>query len=89
MRVLAVFGGQPIGRQLSALRRGVHVVVATPGRAIDHINRGSLELDAVQTVVLDEADEMLDMGFTEDIEAILEATPNSRQTVLFLSLIHI
>ena len=83
VRVLAVFGGQPIGRQLSALRRGVHVVVATPGRAIDHINRGSLELDAVQTVVLDEADEMLDMGFTEDIEAILEATPNSRQTVLF------
>jgi len=83
VKALPVFGGQPIGRQLQALKRGVHVVVATPGRAIDHIKRGSLKLDAVQTVVLDEADEMLDMGFTEDIEAILDATPASRQTVLF------
>ena len=83
VRVVPVFGGQPIQRQLQALKRGVHVVVATPGRAIDHIKRGSLDLDAVQTVVLDEADEMLDMGFTEDIEAILQATPDSRQTVLF------
>ncbi len=83
VRVVPVFGGQPIQRQLQALKRGVHVVVATPGRAIDHIKRGSLDLDAVQTVVLDEADEMLDMGFTEDIEAILEATPDTRQTVLF------
>jgi len=83
VKVLPVFGGQPIGRQLKALDRGVHVVVATPGRAIDHIKRGSLDLDAVQTVVLDEADEMLDMGFTEDIESILDATPDSRQTVLF------
>jgi ATP-dependent RNA helicase DeaD len=83
VKVLPVFGGQPISRQLQALRRGVHVVVGTPGRVIDHIKRGSLELDAVQTVVLDEADEMLDMGFTEDIESILEATPYSRQTVLF------
>ena len=83
VQVLPVFGGQPISRQLQALKRGVHVVVGTPGRVIDHIKRGSLNLDAVQTVVLDEADEMLDMGFTEDIEAILRATPDSRQTVLF------
>ena len=83
VKVVPVFGGQPIQRQLQALKRGVHVVVATPGRAIDHIKRGSLDLDAIQTVVLDEADEMLDMGFTEDIESILEATPDTRQTVLF------
>jgi len=83
VKVLPVFGGQPISRQLQALKRGVHVVVGTPGRVIDHIKRGSLDLDAVQTVVLDEADEMLDMGFTEDIESILEATPYNRQTVLF------
>ncbi|MEX0846850.1 MAG: DEAD/DEAH box helicase [Ilumatobacteraceae bacterium] len=82
-KVLPVYGGQPIGRQLSALNAGVHVLVATPGRAIDHINRGSLPLDQVQVVVLDEADEMLDMGFAEDLEAILQATPSSRQTVLF------
>jgi ATP-dependent RNA helicase DeaD len=82
-KVVPVYGGQPIGRQLGALRDGVHVVVATPGRAIDHINRGTLALDAVRLVVLDEADEMLDMGFAEDIEAILTATPESRQTVLF------
>ena len=82
-RVLPIYGGQPIGRQLGALRDGVHAVVATPGRAIDHINRGTLRLDDVRLVVLDEADEMLDMGFAEDIDAILEATPESRQTVLF------
>ena len=82
-RVLPIFGGQPIGRQLSALRRGVDVVVATPGRAIDHINRGTLPLGSVEVVVLDEADEMLDMGFAEDIEAILTETPPTRQTVLF------
>ena len=83
IRVLPIFGGQPIVRQLQALRRGVDVVVATPGRALDHIGRGTLPLGAVQTVVLDEADEMLDMGFSEDIEAILDATPATRQTVLF------
>jgi ATP-dependent RNA helicase DeaD len=82
-QVLPIYGGQPIGRQLQALRRGVHVVVATPGRALDHIGRGTLPLDEVEMVVLDEADEMLDMGFAEDIEAILEATPDDRQTVLF------
>ena len=83
VKVVPIFGGQPIVRQFKALDRGVHVVVATPGRAIDHINRGSLKLGGIDTVVLDEADEMLDMGFTEDIEAILEATPETRQTVLF------
>jgi ATP-dependent RNA helicase DeaD len=82
-RVLPVYGGQPIVRQLQALSRGVDVVVATPGRAVDHLRRGSLPLDAVQVVVLDEADEMLDMGFAEDIEALLGATTGNRQTVLF------
>ena len=82
-RVVAVYGGQPIGRQLGALERGTHVVVATPGRALDHLRRGSLSLDSIETVVLDEADEMLDMGFAEDIDELLTATPSSRQTVLF------
>lgn len=82
-RVVPIYGGQHIGRQLDALRRGVDVVVATPGRAIDHVRRGSLALDAVDMVVLDEADEMLDMGFAEDLETILDAVPRPRQTVLF------
>jgi ATP-dependent RNA helicase DeaD len=82
-RVVPIYGGQPIGRQLQALSRGVDVVVATPGRALDHIGRGTLALTGIQLVVLDEADEMLDMGFADDIEAILEATPKERQTVLF------
>jgi ATP-dependent RNA helicase DeaD len=82
-RVLPIYGGQPITRQLRVLERGVDVVVATPGRALDHIRRGTLRLHALQTVVLDEADEMLDMGFAEDIEAILQETPTNRQTVLF------
>ncbi len=81
--VVPVFGGQAIHRQLQALDRGAHVVVATPGRALDHIGRGSLGLASITTVVLDEADEMLDMGFTDDIESILESTPEDRQTVLF------
>ena len=83
VRVLPIYGGQPIGRQLDALRRGVDVVVATPGRALDHLGRRSLPLDGIELVVLDEADEMLDMGFAEDIESILQATPAGRQTVLF------
>ena len=82
-RVLPIYGGQAIGQQLRALRRGVDVVVATPGRAVDHLTRGSLSFDAVEVVVLDEADEMLDMGFAEDLEAILAATPAGRQTALF------
>ncbi|MBW6437277.1 DEAD/DEAH box helicase [Actinoplanes hulinensis] len=83
VRVLPVYGGQPIGRQLQVLNRGVDVVVGTPGRVLDHIERGTLKLGDIRTVVLDEADEMLDMGFAEDIEAILAETPESRQTVLF------
>ncbi|WP_433443518.1 DEAD/DEAH box helicase [Nonomuraea sp. CA-141351] len=82
-RVLPIYGGAPIYRQLQALKRGVDVVVATPGRALDHIGRGTLNLEGLRTVVLDEADEMLDMGFADDIEAILAATPENRQTVLF------
>src|SRR5437588_5494532 len=82
-RVLPVYGGQSIQQQLRALRRGVDVIVATPGRALDHIRRGSLSLSQVQIVVLDEADEMLDMGFADDLEEILEALPTERQTALF------
>ncbi|MFD4671293.1 DEAD/DEAH box helicase [Lentzea sp. NPDC058450] len=82
-RVLPIYGGQPIGRQLRELSRGVDVVVATPGRAIDHLQRGTLQLSDLKVVVLDEADEMLDMGFAEDIDAILTETPAERQTVLF------
>ncbi len=82
-RVLPIYGGQPIGRQLQVLQRGVDVVVATPGRALDHIGRGTLRLGGLRTVILDEADEMLDMGFAEDIEEILQETPKQRQTVLF------
>jgi ATP-dependent RNA helicase DeaD len=82
-RVLPIYGGQPIGRQLQALSRGVDVVVATPGRAVDHIKRGTIPLKNIAMVVLDEADEMLDMGFAEDLDAILGALPTERQTVLF------
>jgi ATP-dependent RNA helicase DeaD len=82
-RVLAVYGGQPIGRQIRALEAGVDVVVATPGRAIDHLTRGTVGFGELRTVVLDEADEMLDMGFADDIEAIMSAVPQERQTVLF------
>ena len=82
-RVLAVYGGQPIGGQLRALERGVDVVVATPGRALDHLKRGTLVLDDLQVVVLDEADEMFDMGFADELEAILSQCPSDRQTVLF------
>ncbi len=81
--VLPVYGGQAMGPQIGALRRGVDVVVATPGRALDHIRRGTLQLAHVQVVVLDEADEMLDMGFAEDLDAILEQTPATKQTALF------
>ena len=82
-KVLAVYGGQPIGKQTRVLKKGVHVVVGTPGRVIDHIQRGNLDLIGIESVVLDEADEMLEMGFREDIETILEKTPVQRQTLLF------
>ena len=81
--VLAVYGGQAIGPQIQALRRGIDVIVATPGRVLDHLRRHTLKLDGVQIVVLDEADEMLDMGFAEDLEAILQQTPATKQTALF------
>jgi ATP-dependent RNA helicase DeaD len=80
---LAVYGGQPIYGQMEALQRTVHVVVGTPGRVIDHISRGTLVLDQVRFVVLDEADRMLDMGFRDDIEFILSRTPSDRQTAMF------
>jgi ATP-dependent RNA helicase DeaD len=82
-RVVTVYGGAPVGPQWKALQQGVDIVVATPGRAIDLMNRGALRLDGLETVVLDEADEMLDMGFVEDIETLLDATPDTRQAVLF------
>jgi ATP-dependent RNA helicase DeaD len=82
-RVLPIYGGQAMQQQLRALRRGVEVIVATPGRVLDHIRRGSIDLDSVGMVVLDEADEMLDMGFVDDLEAILEVLPAERQTALF------
>ena len=81
--VLPIYGGAEFGRQAQALKRGAHVVVATPGRVLDHIRRGTLVLSAISRVVLDEADEMLDMGFAEDIELILDALPAGRQTALF------
>jgi ATP-dependent RNA helicase DeaD len=81
--VLPIYGGQPIQLQLKRLDRGVHVVVGTPGRIMDHLRRGSLRLDEVRFVVLDEADEMLRMGFIEDVEWILSQAPEGRQTALF------
>ena len=83
LKVLAVYGGQPIGKQARVLKKGVHIVVGTPGRVIDHIERGNLDLIGIESVVLDEADEMLEMGFREDIERILSDTPHQRQTLLF------
>ncbi|GAB3618974.1 DEAD/DEAH box helicase [Glutamicibacter endophyticus] len=81
--VLPVYGGSPYGPQLAGLRRGAQVVVGTPGRVIDHINKGSLDLSNLQYVVLDEADEMLRMGFAEEVDKILEATPEEKQVALF------
>jgi ATP-dependent RNA helicase DeaD len=83
IRTLPVYGGQDIGRQLRALRNHPHVIIATPGRLLDHLNRGTIKLDGVRVSVLDEADEMLDMGFIEDIETILSKCPTERQTLLF------
>ena len=83
VRVVPVYGGQPITAQLHRLARGVDVVVATPGRAVDHLERKSIRLDEVETVVLDEADEMLDMGFADDLERILGSLPEPHQTALF------
>ncbi len=82
-RTLPIYGGQPIGRQISTLKRGTDIVIGTPGRVLDHLNRRTLDLSSVATVVLDEADEMLDMGFAEDLDSILGQLPPKRQTVLF------
>ena len=81
--VLPLYGGAPMHQQIKGLERGPAVVVATPGRALDHIRRGTLKLEHLTILILDEADEMLDMGFAEDLDAILEATPRTRQTALF------
>lgn len=83
INVLPVYGGTSIERQIKTLQRGVNVVVGTPGRVIDHLNRRTISLSGVKIVVLDEADEMLDMGFIEDMETIIKATPPERQTLLF------
>ena len=83
LHVLPVYGGQGYGVQLSALRRGVHVIVGTPGRVMDHLEKGTLDLSELRFVVLDEADEMLNMGFAEDVEQILAGTPESKQVALF------
>ena len=83
VNVMAIFGGMPIDRQMRDLSRGVQIVVGTPGRVLDLIKRGALRLNAVKTVVLDEADEMLNMGFKHDLEQILSNTPSDRQTALF------
>ena len=81
--VVACYGGQPISKQIAALKRRTHIVVGTPGRVLDHLGKGTLRLETVRTVVLDEADEMLDVGFLPDIERILSRTPRNRQTALF------
>src|ERR687897_1904454 len=83
VRVLPVYGGQGYGVQLSALRRGVHIVVGTPGRIMDHLEKGTLDLSELKYLVLDEADEMLKMGFAEDVETILADTPDDKQVALF------
>lgn len=83
VRIACLYGGQPITKQLSQLKQCPQIVVATPGRLLDHMNRGNIRLDSVHTMVLDEADEMLNMGFVKDVTKIIEATPIERQLVLF------
>ena len=83
LNVVPIYGGQPIERQLRALKGSVQVVIGTPGRVIDHIKRGTLHLDSISMFILDEADQMLDMGFRDDIEDIFRDTPKNRQTILF------
>ncbi len=83
IRILPVYGGQPIDRQIMALKKGAQVVIGTPGRVMDHMDRRTIKMETVKMVILDEADEMLDMGFREDIETILQKIPDNRQTILF------
>ena len=87
-RIAVLYGGQPIPKQLAALKRKPQIIVATPGRLLDHMNRGNIKLDGVHTMVLDEADEMLNMGFVKDVTKIIEATPKERQLVLFSATMH-
>ena len=83
LHALPIYGGQSYDRQLFGLRQGAHIVIGTPGRVMDHMRRGTLKLGAVKMVILDEVDVMLNMGFRDDIELILQATPKTRQTVFF------
>ncbi len=83
IKVLPVYGGQPIDRQIRALKMGVQIIIGTPGRLLDHIRRGTVKLDTIKYLILDEADEMLDMGFVDDIETIMENIPKEKQTLLF------
>ena len=83
VRIAVIYGGQSISRQITALKRRPQIIIATPGRLLDHMQRGNIRLDAVHTMVLDEADEMLNMGFVKDVTKIIEATPSERQLVLF------
>ena len=83
IHVLPIYGGQPIERQLKALKKGIQIIIGTPGRVMDHMRRGTLKMDNVKIMVLDEADEMLDMGFREDIETVLQDMPHEKQTLLF------
>ena len=87
-RIAVLYGGQPIPKQLAALKRKPQIIVATPGRLLDHMNRGNIKLNHVHTMVLDEADEMLNMGFVKDVTKIIEATPKERQLVLFSATMH-
>ncbi len=87
-RIAVLYGGQPIPKQLNALKCKPQIVVATPGRLLDHMNRGNIKLNHVHTMVLDEADEMLNMGFVKDVTKIIEATPKERQLVLFSATMH-
>jgi len=83
LHALPIYGGQSYDRQFQGLRQGAHIVIGTPGRVMDHMRRGTLRLDAIKIVILDEVDVMLNMGFRDDIELILQATPKERQTVFF------
>ena len=83
IKVLPIYGGQEIGRQIRSLKDGVQVIIGTPGRVMDHMRRKTVKMDQIHTVVLDEADEMLNMGFLEDMETILSALPEERQTLMF------
>ena len=83
IKILPIYGGQEIGKQIRSLKGGVQIIVGTPGRVMDHLRRKTIRCDFIHTIILDEADEMLNMGFREDIEEVLKYLPEDRQTVLF------